>query len=312
MALKEKLKDLFSLLKETYKGWNDSDPWRLSAVVAYYAIFSLPALLIIVINIAGAVFGQEAIQGKVSAEIGKAMGPDAAETIETMITNASTNEHSTIATIIGIATLLFGATGVFYQLQKSLNEVWRIKEVPDAGLKKMIISRATGFGLIIVIGFLLLISLVVSTVLTAFGDWIKNILPDYLHFIFLVINFIFAFAVITVLFALIFKFLPDVIIKWKSVWIGSIVTSFLFVLGKFGLSIYFGKADPGSAYGATGSIILILLWVSYSCLILFFGAEFTQVYAKRYGHPIEPDKYAKRIEYIEQTVQEPENKKTKR
>lgn len=302
MKLKERFKDLFSLIKETFKEWNASDPWRLSAVVAYYAIFSLPALLIIVINIAGAVFGKEAIQGKVSDEIGKAMGADAANTIETMIANAGTSDHTIVATIIGIATLLFGATGVFYQLQKSLNEVWQVKEDPKAGIKKMIINRATGFGLVLVIGFLLLISLVISTGLTAMGNWIKAVLPDYLHGVFLVINFIFSLAIITVLFALIFKFLPDVKIRWKSVWIGSIVTSLLFVIGKFGLSIYFGKADPGSTYGATGSIILILLWVSYSCLILFFGAEFTQIYARKYGHPIEPDKYARKVEIFEKTL----------
>jgi len=298
---KIKFKEAFSLLKDTYKGWSASDPWRLSAVVAYYAVLSLPALLVIIINIAGAVFGTEAIQGKVSDEIGKAMGPDAASSIETMIANASQGKKTTIATILGIATLLFGATGVFYQLQKSLNEIWEVKEDPKAGIKKMIINRTTGLGLIIVIGFLLLISLFISTLLSALSNYIKGIFPDYLLTLFYLINLIISLGIVTFLFALIFKFLPDINIKWKSIWAGSVVTSLLFVLGKFLLSIYFGKADPGSTYGATGSIILILLWVSYSCLILFFGAEFIKVYALKYGHPVETKKFARKIEVIEKT-----------
>jgi membrane protein len=305
MALKSRLKEYFSVLKETYKEWSLADPWRLSAAVAYNAILSLPALLVIIINIAGAIFGDEAVQGIISAEIGKAMGPDTANTIETMIANASGDENTTISTIIGIGVLLFAATGVFFYLQKSLNEIWGVKTDPKAGIKKYAIDRATGLGLVIVIGFLLLISLVITSVLSALGDWIKSVLPDFLHFIFMVVNLIFSLAVITVLFALIFKYLPDVKIKWRSVWIGAGVTSLLFVIGKYLLGLYFGEADPGSAYGATGSIILILLWVSYSCLILFFGAEFTQVFARRYGHPIEPDKYAVKIPTIQ------ENKKKK-
>jgi membrane protein len=296
------LKTILSVLKDTVKNWNASDPWRLSAVVAYYAVLSLPGLLVIVINIAGAAFGEDAAQGRISEEIGNAMGSDTAGTIETMITNASAAENSTFATILGIATLIFGATGVFYQLQKSLNDIWNVKENPDAGVKKMLINRSLSFGLVLAIGFLLLISMLISTLLSVLSDFIRNILPDYMHFIFSMINFLVSFAIITFLFALIFKYLPDVKIRWKSTWVGAIVTSLLFVLGKFGLSFYFGKADPGSTYGATGSIILILLWVSYSCLILFFGAAFTRVYARTYGHPAEPKQYANKIKVIEKKV----------
>jgi membrane protein len=298
----DKIKEYFSLFKETYNEWIAADPWKLSAAVAYYAIFSLPALLIIVINLAGAIFGQAAIQGKVSDEISKTIGPDAAQIIETVIANASTSQHNTISTIIGIATLVFSATGIFYLLQKSLNEVWQVKEDPRAGILKLIINRFLGLGLIIIIGFLLLISLVISTVLIILSNWIQDFLPDYLRIIFLVVDFIFSLALITVLFSLIYKYLPDVKIRWKSVWVGAAVTSLLFVLGKMGLSVYFSNADPGSAYGAAGSVILILLWVSYSCLIFFFGAEFTRVYANKYEHPIEPGKYAKRIELVENTT----------
>jgi membrane protein len=229
------------------------------------------------------------------------MGSDAAKTIQTMIANAVGSKSSTIATIIGIATLLFGATGVFYQLQKSLNEVWQVKEDPKAGVKKILINRATGFGLILVIGFLLLISLVISTGLAALSSWIKNYLPDSLNVVFIGVDFLFSLAIITILFAAMYKFLPDVKILWKSIWPASILTSFLFVLGKYGLSIYFSKSNPASTYGATGSIILILLWISYSCLILFFGAEFIRIYAMKRGQPVEPDKYAVRVETVKDT-----------
>lgn len=296
---KIKLRDVWFMARDTCKEWIASDPWRLSAVVAYYAVLSLPALLVIVINIAGSVLGTDAIQGKVSDEIGKAMGSDAAKTMRIMIASASEGKKTTVATILGIATLIFGATGVFYQLQKSLNEIWDVKENPKAGIKKLIINRSTGLGLIIVIGFLLLISLIISSLLTAFGNYLRGIFPDYLLTVFYLINMIVSLGIITILFALMFKFLPDIKIKWKSIWLGSLITSLLFVTGKYVLSIYFGKADPGSTYGATGSIILILLWVSYSCMILFFGAGFIKIYAKKFGHPVEVKKFANKIEIIE-------------
>ncbi len=289
-----KWKDLPGLIKETYTEWNNDDPWRQSAVVAYYAIFSLPALLIIVITIAGSIFGEAAVQGELSNEIGNMIGPDAASEVETMISNAYTNQNSVIATIIGIAVLVFGATGVFYQLQQSLNNVWNVEPDKDAGIKKLLKDRLTSFSVILVIGFLMLISLLLTTLLSVLSDFIVRHLPDYLLYVFYVVQFLVSFGIITLLFGMIFKILPDVELEWKTVWTGAIVTAALFVIGKFALGIYFGKANPGSAYGAAGSIILILLWVSYSCLILFFGAEFTKVYARRYMQNVKPSKHAKR------------------
>lgn len=286
-------RDLPGLLKQTYKEWNDDDPWRQSAVVAYYAIFSLPALLIIVITIAGSFFGEAAVQGKVSDEISNMVGPDAAEQVEVMLSNTYQKGNSTIATIIGVATLLFGATGVFYQLQQSLNNIWDVEPNKDAGIKKLLKDRVSSFGVILVIGFLLLISLLLTTALTALSDFIMQYLPDYLLYVFYVAQFILSFGIITLLFAMMFKILPDVDMQWRTVWIGAAVTAFLFIIGKFALGIYFGKSDPGSAYGAAGSLILILLWTSYSCLILFFGAEFTQVYARKYGHTIQTSGHSK-------------------
>lgn len=285
-------KDLPGLFKEAFKEWNSGEPWRQSAVVAYYAIFSLPALLIITITIAGSIFGEQAVQGRLSTEVGDMIGPSAAEEIETMISNAYQQQSSVMATIIGIATLIFGATGVFYQLQQSLNNVWEVEPKEDAGFKKIIKDRVSSFGIVLVIGFLLLISLMLTTVLSVLSDFIKENLPDYLLYVFFIANFIVSFGIITLLFAMIYKILPDVDIEWKTVWVGAVVTAFLFLIGKFGLGIYFSKANPASAYGAAGSLILILLWTSYSCLILFFGAEFTQVYARRYGHWITPSPHA--------------------
>ncbi len=285
-------KDMWELTKETYKNWNEDEPFRLSAIVAYYAIFSLPALMIIIISVAGIIFGEKAVQGEVSAQIGGMIGKDAASSVETMIANSHAEGNTIIATIIGIATLLFGATGVFYHLQISLNHIWNVKPAPDQGIKKLLMDRATSLGVVIAIGFLLLISLLLTSALSAFSVWISGNLPDFMVYLFFIIEFVISFGVITVLFAMIFKILPDVQIKWRTVWVGAGITALLFVIGKFALGIYFGKANPGSAFGAAGSVILILLWVSYSCLILFFGAEFTQVYAKKYGHEIMPSSHA--------------------
>ena len=287
-------KDLFSLLKETFKEWNDDDPFRMSAAMSYYAIFSLPGLLMIVVTIAGYFGSGKDAEQEIENQIAEMMGPEAASSIQAMIENASASTNLTWGTIIGIATLIFGATGVFYQLQQSLNQVWEVEVKKEEGIKKVLLDRATSFGVILVIGFLLLISLVITAALSALSDYITQHISDYLIYVFYVAEFLISYGIISLLFAMIYKILPDVQIKWKTVWVGALVTAALFVIGKFALGIYFGNSDPASAYGAAGSLILILLWVSYSCLILFFGAEFTQVYARRYGHNIEPSSHARR------------------
>ena len=280
---KFKVKHLPTLLIDTYKAWDADQPFRLSAVIAYYAVLSLPGLLVIIINLVGAVWGVDIVQGQLTDEISRALGSDAAESIKTMIIETQSNGKSTVATIIGIGILIFGATGVFYHLQLSLNEIWQIKPDNDTGFFKMLLDRARSFAFILVIGFLLLISFMVTTAISALNNYIKSILPDVIVYIAFILDIIVSISIITVLFALLFKYLPDAKIKWKTVWIGSLITAILFVLGKFLMGLYFGEANPGSTYGAAGTIVLILLWVSYSCLILFFGAEFTWVYAKRYG-----------------------------
>jgi len=285
-------KHMPSLIFATYKEWIADNPFRLSAIVAYYAVLSLPALLIIILNIVGSIWGTEVVQGQLTDEFTTALGKDAAVAIESMIAESQNEKKNFISTIIGIAVLLYGATGVFYQLKVSLNEIWSIKPDPKAVFKKIAIDRARSFAFILVIGFLLLVSFVLTAAVTALSQFISSNLPDVFVFLAYALDFIVSVAVISILFALMFKFLPDAIIRWKTVWIGAFLTAVLFVTGKLLLSLYFGQADPGSTYGAAGTIVLILLWASYSCLILFFGAEFTKVYAQRYGFGIRPSEIA--------------------
>ncbi|RYU93138.1 YihY/virulence factor BrkB family protein [Emticicia agri] len=297
-------KNLWLITKKSFEAWNAADPFRQSAIIAYYAIFSIPSLLVIIIALAGLAFGREAVQGEISNQIGSAMGTDTAKQIEEIIAKAGEQKKSIIATIIGIISLVFGAMGVFLQLQTSLNQIWEVKVKPELKGKekwlKLLKDRLFSFGLIVSIGFLLLISLILTTALAAFSIWIKAHLPDFMLFLFQFINFLVSFAVISVLFALMYKILPDARIKWRDVWIGAMVTTLLFILGKFGLGVYFGKAEPGSTYGAAGSIILVMLWVSYSCMIVFFGAEFTKQFATHFGRGIEPSKDAILVELSEE------------
>lgn len=282
------IKDAPSLLKATYKNWIADDPFRLSAIVAYYAVLALPALLIIIINVIGSIWGIEIVQGQLTDEFSAALGKDAANSIEQIIRETRNSDNTLASTIIGIGTLLFGATGVFYQLKVSLNEVWNIKQNPNAKIWKIVTDRALSFAFILVIGFLLLVSFIVTAAISALNNYIRDMLPDVLVYAAYVLDFLLSIGIITVLFALMFKYLPDAKIKWKTVWTGALLTAILFVIGKLLLGIYFGQADPGSTYGAAGTIVLILLWVSYSSLILFFGAEFTYVFATRYGTGIKP------------------------
>ncbi len=289
---KFKWRHLPSLIVDTYKEWMADDPFRLSAIVAYYAVLSLPALLVIILNIVGSIWGTEVVQGELTEEFTAALGADTAKAIEGMIAESSNVKKNTISTIIGIATLLYGATGVFYQLKISLNQIWSIKPDPKAPVKKIVIDRARSFAFILVIGFLLLISFIMTTAISALSNFIISNLPDVFLYLAYVIDTVVSLGLISLLFALMFRYLPDVKIEWKTVWVGAILTGVLFIIGKLLLSLYFVQMDPGSTYGAAGSIVLILLWASYSCLILFFGAEFTSIYANRYGSGIKPSEIA--------------------
>ncbi len=286
-----KLKAFWQLLTETFKEWSDDKVPRLAAALAYYTIFSIAPLLIIVIAIAGAVFGEEAARGEIVSQIQGLVGPDGAKFIETAIQNASQPKTGTIASIISVVLLLVGATGLFSELQDSLNTIWEVKPKPGRGIINMIRTRFLSFTMILGIGFLLLVSLVVSAGLSAVITYFSGLLPGA-DFIWQIFNFILSFAITTALFGLIFKFLPDVKITWNDVFIGAVITSFLFTVGRFLLGQYLGNATFGSTYGAAGSLVVILAWVNYAAQILFFGAEFTQVYARKYGSGMTPTKNA--------------------
>lgn len=290
------MKQIWDTFKKTFKAFGDIDPFNKSVVIAYYTILSLPGLLVIIINIAGYFFGQEAVTGEVTRQIGGAIGGDTASDIENMIALASVSEKTTLASILGVATLVFGATGVFYNLQLIFNAIWEVKPKPKGKFLKLIKDRVFSFGLILVIGFLLLVSLVLSAALAAVSNWVASHISEELNVLFKVLDIIISLGVVTVLFAGLFKFLPDAKVKWKSVWIGAIVTSLLFVVAKFLLGLYFGKSDPASTYGAAGSVVLIMLWVSYAGLILLFGGVFTRVYATKRGHVTAPSEHADNTE----------------
>jgi membrane protein len=281
------LKGLWGLLKETVQDWSEDKASRLAAALAYFTIFSLAPLLVIVIAIAGLVFGREAAQNQLSGQIQDLVGQQGAGMIQTMIQNTSKPSTSIIATIIGVITLLLGASGVFGALQDALNTIWEVAPNPKAGLMAMLRNRFVSFGMILVVGFLLLVSLLLTAVLAAVGKFMGGFFPSAVllgH----VINFVVSFGGITLLFALIYKVLPDAKIAWGDVWIGAAVTSLLFTIGRLLIGLYLGRGSVGSAYGAAGSLIVLLVWTYYSAMILFLGAEFTKVYAYKYGSHIEP------------------------
>jgi membrane protein len=280
---KHKLNKIGFLLKTAFKKWYDRDPFRESAIIAYNSIFSLPGLLIIVLTLAGYFFGADAVSGRLHRQIAEAMGTTTADEIQDMIIMANKSKGSFWASAIAIVTILIGATGVFVQMQKSLNIIWEVKATAaKSGIWTFLKMRLFSFGLIVSIAFLLLISLVLSSLLSALSSWALLHWSESLLLLFQILNYIFSIAMITVLFAIMFKILPDAEIKWNLVWVGAFFTSLLFGIGKSALGLYFGKLNPGSGYGAAGSIILIMLWASYSSMIVFFGAEFTKAYSDFY------------------------------
>lgn len=276
------LKNAFNLLKETFAKWNKDNVPRMGAAMAYYTVFSLAPLLLIVIGIAGVVFGQEAAQGAIMDQLRGLLGPTAAKAIEDMVANASKPSSGILATIIGIITLFIGASGAFGELQAALNTIWEVPERPNRGLLGLVRGRFLSMLMVIGTGFLLLVSLVLSAALAALGSFFSHLLPVP-ESVLQVLNFVLSFAVITLLFAMMYKILPDRPIGWNDVWIGAALTAFLFTIGKFLIGLYIGKANFASSYGAAGSLVVILVWVYYSTQILLFGAEFTYVYAKAHG-----------------------------
>lgn len=294
--LKNKSIKFWTVLKKTFSSYTEREPFNHSIILSYYTIFSLPGLLVIIINLAGYFFGREAVTGEITTQVHALIGPDTAEDVAKIVSRASETEGTVLASILSIATLLFGATGVFYHLQLMLNKIWEVKPKPKGKILKIVKDRLFSFGLILVVGFLLLVSLVLSAALSALSTWVTSNISESLNILFKMLDIAISLGVITFLFAAIYKFLPDAEISWKHVWVGALLTSVLFVIAKFLLGLYFGKSEPGSTYGAAGSIILIMLWVSYAGLILLFGAEFTRVYSNYSGEKALPSEHAESTE----------------
>jgi membrane protein len=279
---------MLALFKQTASEWMEDDAPSLGAALAYYTVFSLAPLMTIAIAIAGFFFGKEAAQGQIFDELRVLLGEEGGKAVQEMVQSANAQPTAgVIATIISVVVLLFGASGVFGQLQASLNTIWGVKPKPGRGVLGMIKDRLLSFGFTLVVGFLLLVSLLLTAGIALVANWVGGLMPGS-ETIAQILNIVLSLAMITLLFATIFKFLPDAKIAWRDVWIGAFLTALLFTIGKFALGLYLGKSGVASSYGAAGSLIVLLLWVYYSSQILFFGAEFTQVYANRFGSRVAP------------------------
>lgn len=292
------LKIFFKLIKKTYISWDKNEPYARSATIAYYALFSLPSLLIIVVSIAGYFFGREAVQGRITGQIGQFIGTDASKAIENMIENAALSQDSNLAIVFGLAMLIFGATGVFFQLKIAMNNIWNVA-ARKTNFFRLILDRVISLGMVLVIGLLLLIALVVSAIMKLIADRAEVILPNITEFAVNAANSILSFVFITTLFAMIFKLLPDIRIRLRTTITGAALTSILFLIGEWLISFYFGQSEPASVYGGASSVVLILLWVYYTCLILFFGAEFTVQYALIKKEKVEPNRFGEPAIYQE-------------
>jgi Predicted membrane protein len=288
-------KNAWGTTEKALKKFAGDDPMSHSSIIAFYTIFSLPAVLIIIIRIAGLAFGEEAVTGELYNQIKGLIGPKSAEQIQDIIRHTSQSEKGALATTIGIATLVFSATTVFISVQNALNAVWGVKAKPEKGWLKFIVNRILSFAMVVSFGFLLLVSLSVEALLTIFNEVLKALLADYAAYLLQGISIVVSLAVNLLLFGLIFKVLPDAKIRWGDMWAGAFITTVLFAVGKYLIGFYLGNSDVASAYGAAGSFVLLLLWVYYSSIILILGAEFTQVIAQQRGRGIQPAEHAVKV-----------------
>jgi membrane protein len=295
-------KSIWQFLKTTVNEWVEAEPFELAAALSYYTLFSLAPLLLIAIGVAGLVFGREAAQNQIVEALQGMIGQDSAQSVQEMI-QASNEKPKTgmLSTIIGFVALLFGAGGVVGQLQTSLNKMWEVTPKPGQGIWGFLRQRFFSFAMVLAIGFLLLVSLVVTAVLSSFTAMLGSLLGDA-TFLAHAIDILVSFGFVTLLFALIYKYVPDVEIQWKDVWVGAALTSILFTIGKYLIGLYLGTSGVGSTFGAAGSLITILVWVYYSSLIFFLGAEFTRVYATQYGSGVAPAENAQSLDAAPQSA----------
>jgi len=300
---KKYFKDLWQVLIGSGKAFSEDKAMKYSGSLAYSTVFALSPLLVIVMSVATIFFEKDAIQNKMFGELNGLIGSDAALQVQQLIEKNSISGGSTISLIISIVVLIIGATAVFTEIQDTLNIIWRVRPKPKKGLQKMLINRVLSFSMIISLGFLLIVSLIINGVVAALSARLSHYFPDITVILVQAFNIVLTFVIITVLFGIIFKFLPDVRISWKDVRVGAIATAVLFMIGRFLIGFYLQMAGTGSAYGAAGSIIVILTWVYYTAAILYFGAEFTQVYAEKFGGSIKPSAYAVHVVQTEEEVE---------
>ena len=300
-----KARDFANLVAETIKEWQKDQAARMAAALAYYATFSLAPLLVLVLAIAGLVGGRDAAQGLVMAQIQDLVGEEGKEFVQSMIENAAATPTGVTASILGSVTLLVGALGAFNELQNALDRIWDVEPKPitrwSLRVQRFIFKRLLSFSLVLGIGFLLLISLVISAGLSALNEYLGRI-PLFSELMLQMLNLIISLGLITFLFAMIFKFIPDVEIRWRNVWLGAAITAILFTIGKTLIGIYLGQAEVSSTFGAAGSLAVLMIWVYYSSQILFLGAEFTQVFTKRSGERPPPDENALKVKRSKQVL----------
>jgi membrane protein len=298
---------LFGIIKQSLSDFLADDCMDSAAALSYYTIFSLPAVLVLLLLLVSVIMNPADVRGGLEGQLQSLMGPSAGEQVRTIIQQAEQKPHGgLLPTILGLAGLLFGATGAFGQLQKTLNRAWNVEPDPNqGGIKNFVAKRLFSFGMILVVAFFLLVSLTLSAALTGLSGSLATFLPPGLSGAVLeVVNTLVSLAVITLLFAAMFKVMPDAKIAWRSVWVGAAVTAVLFVVGKFLIGFYLGQSNPGQAYGAAGALAVLLLWVYYSSLILLFGAEFTETWAEKRGRRIEPEPGAVRVRREKERVEE--------
>jgi membrane protein len=299
MKKKVSLKGIWEILKNSFAGFGQDNVTKLSGSLAYYTVFSMGPLLVVIISLCGIFLGRDAVEGKIFTQLDGFVGHDTALQMQQIIKNASISGKGHIAAIIGIITLLIGATTVFGDIQDSINKIWGLKAKPKKGLLKMLQTRFLSFSVIASLGFLLLVSLGISALIEALSNRLRAAYPDVTVVVFYIINLLLTLIITTLIFAVVFKVLPDAKIKWKDVLAGAIATAILFALGKFAISFYISKSNIGSTYGTAGSLVVLLLWVYYSSIILYFGAEFTKAYAIKYGSEIHPNSYAVTTKQVE-------------
>lgn len=288
----KRIAKILPLLKKAAGEFNDDEGLKLSASLSYYTIFSVAPFLVIVISIASIAFGREAVEGRVYGQIKQLIGPDAALQIQQIIANVQIKDHGVWGIVIGGLILIIGATGVFTEIQGSINYIWSIKTKPRRGLLKLVVDRLLSFSLVVGIGFILLVSLIINSLMDALHERLLRLLPDSSVNLLYIANFISIFVVITVMFTVVYKVLPDAIIAWKDSVIGAAFTALLFIIGKFLIGLYIGNSRLGATYGTVASIFVILVWIYYTSIILYFGAEFTKVYSRDLSKGIKPSEQA--------------------